>query len=423
MDDQGMSGGARRLVGSKSFPEPALVPGRRPEESRFLFYSHDGVGLGHVRRNITIASALQRIAPQASVLLATSVDEVERMDLPPNVDIVKLPGLRKLDNEHYAARRLRVPWEEVRELRAKLLAAAVESFRPGVLLVDKHPLGVRGELLPALRSAKAAGARAVLGLRDVLDDPATVRSEWTSSALFERIPGCYNRVLVYGQANILDPVREYGFPEELARMTFFCGYVFGGVSGSGRPNHPRLGVSRDERRRPLVLATAGGGEDGFALLAQFLRAAKGVTWEAIAVTGPQCPERDRRRLFRLAAEAGVECRTFVSGLSSYFAATDALVCMAGYNTLTEAVASGAPTVCVPRVRPRREQLLRARAFARLGLVRTVDADGLAASALRAEIDSALRVSRRDLMRNARAVLELDGAPRTARHLLDVAEAG
>jgi hypothetical protein len=40
---------------------------------RFLFYSHDGYGLGHTCRNLAIARALTELAPRASVLLATGI--------------------------------------------------------------------------------------------------------------------------------------------------------------------------------------------------------------------------------------------------------------------------------------------------------------------------------------------------------------
>ena len=42
---------------------------------RFLFYSHDGLGLGHTRRHIAVASALVEMAPGSSVLLATGADD------------------------------------------------------------------------------------------------------------------------------------------------------------------------------------------------------------------------------------------------------------------------------------------------------------------------------------------------------------
>jgi len=47
-----------------------------------------------------------------------------------------------------------------------------------VLLVDKHPLGVAGELRGALSALRRSDGVAVLGLRDILDEAEVVRQEW-----------------------------------------------------------------------------------------------------------------------------------------------------------------------------------------------------------------------------------------------------
>jgi predicted glycosyltransferase len=387
--------------------------------SRFLFYSHDGLGLGHLRRNLSVATALAALDPTASILLATSAEEAQRFAIPPTVDILKLPGLRKVGNNRYAARRLNVTWPDVRSVRESLLLAAVNSFRPTVLLADKHPLGVGAELEAALEQARAARAGVVLGLRDILDEPAVVRAELGGRGLFERIARYYDRVLVYGQADILDPCREYAFPAEVARMTRFCGYV---VAAATQATGNDARSPSPENRRPQVLATAGGGEDGAALLAAFVEAAAHSRWDARAVSGPQCSAEDVRRLDVLASEAGVAFRRFVPELSSEFRSADALVCMGGYNTLAEAAASGVSTVCVPRVQPRREQLIRAQAFARRGLLRIVEPRRLDADVLTEEVESALARPTGEPETTRR--LDLDGAWRAAGELLDLAsEAG
>ena len=124
---------------------------------RFLFYSHDGLGLGHTRRNLAIAAALTELEPRASVLLATGADFVSRLGLPSHLDILKLPGLRKVTNGHYCARHLRLPVGEIRSLRAELLLAAVKSFAPAVVLVDKHAFGAGGEFQTAGRMRDVFG--------------------------------------------------------------------------------------------------------------------------------------------------------------------------------------------------------------------------------------------------------------------------
>jgi predicted glycosyltransferase len=387
---------------------------------RFILYSHDGLGLGHVRRNLAVAAALTAGAADASVIVATGADAADRLGIPPGVDVLKLPGLRKVDNDRYAARRLRVSSEDVCAVRSALLAAAVVAFGPSVMLVDKHPLGVGGELRPALDALRAAGGRAVLGLRDVLDDRASVRREWTNHDLARTVAAYYERVLIYGSRDILDPVAEYRLSASVAQRTSFCGYVLNRRADGGWDSDALPTLTRP-RSRPVVLATAGGGEDGFGLLRTFIEAAAGAPWDAIVVAGPQSGKDDRQRLKRMAAETGVSFATFVPGLSAAFTVVDALVSMGGYNTLTEAAASGVPTVCVPRVVPRTEQLIRARAFARRGLLRLLEPERLNAETLRAEVACALSWSRERVARRAAAALGLEGAAAAARDLIELAQ--
>ena len=171
---------------------------------------------------------------------------------------------------------------------------------------------------------------------------------------------------------------------------------------------------------PMVLATAGGGEDGFSLLEKFIRASIAASWQATVITGPMTSNHDYKALAHLAVKANVTIGRFVPNLSSLFSSADALVCMGGYNTLAEASSRGTPTVCVPRISPRAEQRMRAAAFEKLGLVKTLAPEKLTVDALRAQINSALGIARKTFADRAHAILRFDGAKEAANHLLAVA---
>jgi len=408
------------LVERKKPPVLAESISRESSGLRFLFYSHDGLGLGHMRRNLAVARALTEMAPGASVLLATGTDEVSRLGLTPSIDVIKLPGLRKVGKDQYRPRHLQIPDSEIRSLRSALLLAAVETYRPAVVLVDKHPFGAKGEFRAGLEELRASGGRAVLGLRDILDEPQRVSEEWAAYRMKERIAEVYDLVLVYGELSIFDPVSEYQFPESLAGRTRFCGYVV-------NRDRDRIAAEAceclrllEDRTRPAVLATAGGGEDGFLLLDTFLRAAVGAPWKGIAVAGPMIDPEKLEELQRLATEANVSLCSFVPQLSHLFKSLDALVCMGGYNTLVEAISRGVPTVCVPRTLPRREQAMRARAFEQQGLLVALDPEELTVTKLNQAISAALRRPREQLVQRARAALNFDGAQTAARYLLELA---
>ena len=379
---------------------------------RYLFYSHDGFGLGHTRRHLAIARALTELDAEASVLLACGSEEVHQFQLPPRVEVLKLPALRKVRNGHYVARRLQIPPEDVFGLRAALLSTAVQVFRPGVVLVDNQTLGVCGEFRGGLEAASQLGARVVLGLRDILDEPAVVALEW--SDLRDEIISYFHAVLIYGEREVYDPVTEYHFTPTLAARSHYCGYVLNEPDASPASN-PHLNGDA----RPLVLATTGGGEDGFVLLDNFLRASADASWRALVVAGPMTPEPLFLALQALAAKAGAIVDRFVANLPSLFPHAGALVCMGGYNTLVEAAAAGIPTVCVPRTKPRREQAMRAAAFERLGLLHALPPETLSPDALRWAVAEALRRGGEKSLVPRQPVLHFDGAKRAAQRLRDL----
>ena len=387
---------------------------------RFLFYSHDGLGLGHTRRHFAVATALAQRAPDAIILLATGAEEFVRHGLPRQIEILKLPGLRKDANEKYSSRRLPVSAEEIRTLRSELLRTAVKNFKPDVALVDKHPFGASGEFKAGLKELRKFGGRAVLGLRDILDEPAQVLREWEPFKMQRRIAEFYDRVFIYGGRAIFDAISAYKFSAALADKTRHVGYVFNPEHELSLENFERPFPPRARRDRPVVLATTGGGEDGYRTLESFIRASANAPWQGVAVAGPMTPDADLAGLQKLAASSGVTLRNYVPHLSALFREVDALVCMGGYNTLVEAAALGVPAVCVPRVTPRTEQLIRAEAFARLDLLQVAHPDSLSPESLRQQIADALRVVPSELSERSHRALSFDGAANAAEGLIELA---
>ncbi|HWI55703.1 MAG TPA: glycosyltransferase, partial [Bacillota bacterium] len=336
------------------------------------------------------------------------------------VEILKLPGLRKEANEAYASRRLRVSVEQIRSLRSALLLSAVQAFKPDVVLVDKHPFGASGEFKDGLKALRQQGGHAVLGLRDILDDPRQVFREWR--AVQHRIANYYEKVLIYGERWVYDAVSAYAFPQTLAGRTVFCGYVFSREDPQALENLDWPFLDRKTRTRPVVLGTAGGGEDGWRLLSTFIRSAAGAPWHGVAIAGPMTPDAELASLEKLAAENHVTFRHYIPHLSALFASVDALVCMGGYNTLVEAAALGVRTVCVPRVEPRIEQLMRGQAFERLGLLQLCHPAELTPATLRTKIDTALHCSPARPQRGGPSLLDFSGARNAARWLLSLVTA-
>src|SRR5205823_14190911 len=114
------------------------------------------------------------------IMLIAEAWQAGALLMPPGVDCVTLPALRRDANGGYNPRfLLDVSDGELIALRTRVIRSAMEVFDPDLLVVDYLPLGVAGELAPTLEFLKRRGKnRLVLGLRDFLYDPATVKPSW-----------------------------------------------------------------------------------------------------------------------------------------------------------------------------------------------------------------------------------------------------
>lgn len=356
-----------------------------PQVRRIALYSHDAMGIGHVRRNLLVAQALRARGPggdasrgdglrdsENSTLLITGVYEAGAFEMPPGVDCLTLPGIRKEQDGSYQPRRLAMGAREVLALRSAVILSALVQFNPDLVIVDKVPRGVGRELEPALRWLRQAGrARCVLGMRDILDQPAAVRDDWQRDGGEEAIRDFYDAVWVYGMPEVYDLVREYGFAPAVAAKVRYTGYLDRRVAPG-----PAADVQSCDAAAalnlppgPVVLCTVGGGEDGAALAETFARATLPEGTSGVLLTGPFMPREIRRRLLRQAeSRPYLRVLEFCTAPHELLVRAERVVAMGGYNTVSEILSYDKPALIAPRVSPRQEQLIRAERLRDLGLV-------------------------------------------------------
>lgn len=331
---------------------------------RVLFFSHDSQGLGHFRRNRALAHALARRLPvltgrPVTGLLVNGVAGAGSSTLPPGFDVVTLPAIGKAGS-HYGPRHLDLGMDTVVSVRGEIVRATGLAFRPDLVVVDRHALGVDGELLGALHAMRGElpGARFVLGLRDVLDDPAALASEWRRTPT-DVVAEIYDEIWAYGDARVHDLRTSGELPAALTPLVRYQGFL-----AHGRAEEPvATALPTDD---PFLLTTAGGGSDGVRLCGAAARAEVPRGHAHLVVTGPQMSDPDHRRIEREAGPRTTVVRSVpdAAGLIRRAAAT---VSMAGYNTVTETLATDVPALLVPREWPRTEQLLRASALQSVGV--------------------------------------------------------
>jgi predicted glycosyltransferase len=345
------------------------------KNKRVLIYSHDSFGLGHLRRCRKIAHSLVARRKAASVLILSGSPIIGSFDFRTRVDFVRVPGVIKLRNGEYSSLSLHMDVAEVLQLRAAIIRHTAEVFAPDLLIVDKEPLGLRGEIHDTLRVMKAAGTRLVLGLRDVMDDPQSLAAEWERKNPLPALNDLYDNILVYGLPEIYDPLSGIDLPDRVRAKIAYTGYLSSRY-GARAPD-PQAGPWQD---RPYVLVTPGGGRDGEDLVDWLLSAYETgahLPHAALVVFGPfMRPKRRERFLARIERLQLVRAITFDSRLERLMAGATGVVAMGGYNTFCEILSFDKPAVLVPRRHPRAEQYIRAARAERLGLVRMLsEVDG------------------------------------------------
>lgn len=318
---------------------------------------------------------------EPSSLIVTGSTVANGYRLPRRTDTVKLPALTKDAGGDYQPLRMDIGFERLRKMRSALALAAVRAFEPTVAVIDKTPTGLRGEMIPALNALRAGDCKMVLGLRDIEDSPATVRREWRAARIRDAIRRYYDAILIYGPPSCEDALDCMGWGD-LGIPVHHVGYVSAPMPDSGAADLPK----------DYLLVTLGGGADGFRVLATIVESIRRtpVPCPVVIVTGPLMADAEMRHLVTLTRGLDVRIEEFRADMESVIVGARAVVAMAGYNTVSELLRSERPSLLVPRVSPREEQLMRARAVSDAGLADMLHPDELSPSRMSIALDHLLR---------------------------------
>ncbi|NJN20867.1 MAG: glycosyltransferase [Leptolyngbya sp. RL_3_1] len=348
---------------------------------KLLVYSHDAFGLGNIRRMVAICDYLLKAIPNLSILVLSGSPALHQLRLPEGLDYIKLPCLGRDEHGNMSVKFLRTELGDALKLRGELIRTATVNFQPDLLLVDKKPNGLWGELQPAVDYLKrhCPQTRLVLLLRDILDSPEATMEQWHRDNYYALAETFYDQVWIVGTPDIFDAPRAYQFPPALAAKTRFMGYIRrGGRAAIARSGAP---VPRGFPQRSLVLVTPGGGGDGFRLVETYLKAQSALTADqrivSLIVGGPEMPSPQKHALLtHIVAHPQMHWLEFTDDLASYMTAADVVVSMGGYNTVGEILTLQKRAVIVPRTQPVEEQWIRAEQMAALNLLTAIHPDDL-----------------------------------------------
>jgi predicted glycosyltransferase len=327
-------------------------------------YSHDTFGLGHLQRCRTIAHSLVEDFRGLQVLIISGATIAGAFDYRARVDFVKIPSVIKLRNGEYTSLEKDIDLHETLRMRQSIIRHTAETFRPDIFIVDKEPLGLRGEIEDTLSYLKTRGTTLVLGLREVMDAPHLLEAEWARKDVMRKIGLFYDKIWAYGPPDFYDPLTGLDVPPAIRAKMKFVGFLQRSLQKNELPGHRPEG--------DYILVTTGGGGDGAELIHSVIDAYQQdpqLQHRALIVLGPYMPARKRNKLLKKGSKIPyIKIIEFDNRMEELIAGAKAVVAMGGYNTYCEILSFDKPALIVPRVKPREEQLIRARRAAELGLI-------------------------------------------------------
>jgi len=347
-----------------------------------MIYVQHLLGAGHLQRSLRLAAELAQhdfevdLVSGGRPLSLTVAQGVQFHQLPsvysPDGSFSRL--LDANDNEIDAV------W---RDSRKRQLLEIFTSCAPQVLITETFPFGrrmMRFELLPLLEAARVSPDchQIVASIRDILQPRSKPGRDQETCELIESF---YDHVLLHGDENIARLTHSFALADRIEHKVLYSGYICAADNASTPGNE-----GSDE-----VLVSAGGSATGFdilktAIAAKPLSSLKDLHWRILV-----SPSIEKFRLDELKQLAGdgVSIERNRPDFSGLVKRAKLSISQAGYNTITDILASTTAAVVIPYAEANEiEQTMRAQILQGHGRLVMLPQDELSAATMAAAIEQA-----------------------------------
>ncbi len=290
--------------------------------------------------------------------------------LPPAMDLVKIPSYLTYDDTGgvRATPVLSLAKEQFQRIRENLISTFVRDFQPHALIVDFHPEGKNGELIPTVISSPAT--HKVLGLRGILGSPAETNREFFHPRLISFMQEHFSAIHVYVDQHVFRLEDYYAIPPSLSAMFNYTGYITRPTLSTRAEARESLQLDAGAR---IIVVSFGGGQGTEPIWQSILHGLCNIQQlfdYAYLSAGPYLEAGAYERLrLQISQHPNWTWTRLLNPLPAWINASNFFIGSGGYNSLAEVIATGANALIIPRQLNEREQELHATRLANLNLLR------------------------------------------------------
>ncbi|MFL2783074.1 MAG: glycosyltransferase family protein [Rhodospirillales bacterium] len=339
--------------------------------SKVLFYVQHLLGIGHVKRTITLARSMLKKNLEVSII--SGGENVPVID-DTGMTFIQLPSIKASNRkfESLIDSDGQQISNELKMLRRNKLLEVFTLTDPDILIIELYPFGRRQlefELLPLLEKAKKlkSSVKIICSVRDILVEKNKPHRD---KEMIERVKQYFDLVLVHGDPSLIPFDKTFPKSNEIINLIKYTGYVV---------DQEKIRNEEVAARPSEILVSSGSGAVGENLLKLAIKArpftnAKNHLWRILVgysisdIVFHSLKESEEKGLVVERARPDFigllkNCRLSIS--------------QGGYNTLMETLATKANSISVPYAGGHEtEQTLRTRLLAQRGLIRQIPEEDL-----------------------------------------------
>jgi len=306
-------------------------------------YTHYTFGIGHLQRAKLLAEGIKKYSSFRPILLCSGAS-VPSSFIPKTL-FIKLPGEIKLNYKSKITKSesLKFSKEKINEIRIKKILNLFKKYKPDIFITEFFPFGwirLNKTLVPILEYIKQNYPHCMIfcSARDIPISDREDLKEYDFKRLNKFFKRYYNFIFIHSPKSfsIFKKGEKFAYFDPKV-PTYFTGYMV--------RSHKNFKKNNSKKR---ILITVGAGRDGSNFVTKALKSI-----EKINKSRPVSVRVVKGPFSSVEYSKWQEkkwCRIYdsVPNLMAWINTSDLVVCMAGYNTISEIMVSNVPALIYPR---------------------------------------------------------------------------